>query len=105
MAHLFLGIDVGTTGTKAAVVDETGKKVGSGYARCEVTSPSPGRYFQDATEWKKAVIDSVGMATQGVDGSNIRALAISAQGGTLVPVDDKNQPLLPARSWLDRCHG
>jgi sugar (pentulose or hexulose) kinase len=102
VAHLFLGIDVGTTGTKAAVVDETGKKVGSGYARCEVTSPSPGRYFQDATEWKKAVIDSVGMATQGVDGSNIRALAISAQGGTLVPVDDKNQPLLPARSWLDR---
>lgn len=100
--QLYLGIDVGTTGTKAMVIDAAGAAHGRGHAAYKLTCPGPGQYAQDATEWHDGVATAVRAACADVDADSIAALTISAQGGTLVPVDEDHRPLAPARSWLDR---
>ena len=39
--------------------------------------------------------------TSGVDAGRVRALGLSTQGGTLVPVDVQGRALCPAISWMD----
>jgi xylulokinase len=99
---LYLGVDVGTTGTKAMVVDADGVSIGRGTARYRLRSPRPGLYVQDARDWLSAVTAAVREACAGVDAGGVAAMAISAQGGTLVAVDAGLAPLTDARSWLDR---
>jgi sugar (pentulose or hexulose) kinase len=99
---LSLGIDVGTTGTKAIVVDAAGVIHGRGRAGYRLSSPCPGQYVQDAHDWERGVAGAVRAACDGIEPGLIGALAISAQGGTLVAVDGSHRPLGPARSWLDR---
>lgn len=99
---LYLGIDAGTTRTKATVVNAVGAVHGRGQAGCRLESPRPGHVVQDASAWQEAVTTAVRAACAAVDPARIAALAVSAQGGTLVAVDDTHQPLGPARSWLDR---
>ena len=99
---LYLGVDVGTTGTKAMLVDADGTPHGRGHATYGVESPAPDRFVQDATVWQDGVTTAVRAACADVNAARVGALAISAQGGTLVAVDVQHRPLGPARSWLDR---
>jgi xylulokinase len=101
-ASLYLGVDVGTTSTKALVLDTGGTVYGRGQASYRLYSPQPGHHVQDATEWQGAVIDTTRAACADIDPTRIEAIAISAQGGTLVALDRDSRPLCPARSWLDR---
>jgi sugar (pentulose or hexulose) kinase len=100
--NLYLGVDVGTTGTKAIVVDSTGATHGRGHAGYYLECPHPGQFVQDATDWQDAVVNAVRLACNDIDREHVVALSISAQGGTLVAVDREHEPLGPARSWLDR---
>jgi len=100
--RLYLGIDVGTTGAKALVVDVDGTAHGRGHATYRLDCPAPRQFVQDATAWQDGVAAAVRAACTDVDRSRVAALAVSAQGGTLVAVDERHRPLAPARSWLDR---
>jgi sugar (pentulose or hexulose) kinase len=99
---LFLGIDAGTTGAKARLYTLDGTCHGSGSAAFGLDSPRPGLYLQDALDWRTGVSQAVRGACRGVDPRRIAAIAVSAQGGALVPMDADAQPLAPAISWLDR---
>src|SRR3954454_24671203 len=94
---LFLGIDVGTTGTKALVMDEAGTPVGRGHPTYGIACPLPRRALQDARDWERGATAAVRSACERVDANRIVAMAVSAQGGTLVPVDAQHVPLSPAR--------
>jgi xylulokinase len=100
--RLYLGIDVGTTGTKALVVDAEGAPHGHGRTTYRLDSPAPGHVVQDATTWRDGVVEAVRAACANVERDRIVALAVAAQGGTLVAVDQDHRPLTAARSWLDR---
>ena len=102
MKDLFLGIDVGTTGTKASLISDNGEIAGSGYASYALNYPETGKCLQDANDWRRAIVVAVNRAAQKIDRSRVRSVAVSAQGGTLVPTNLKGDPLAPARSWLDR---
>src|SRR5579859_3185796 len=101
-SKLYLGIDVGTTATKAMVLDAAGTAHGRGQASYQLECPRPQHFVQDATDWQEAVISATRTACADLDRNLVCALAVSAQGGTLVAVDKNHQPLGPARSWLDR---
>jgi sugar (pentulose or hexulose) kinase len=99
---LYLGIDAGTTGAKAMVVDAAGTPHGHGQAGYRLDCPRPGQFVQDAADWQDAVTIAVRAACATADPARVVALAVSAQGGTLVAVNACHRPLGPARSWLDR---
>ena len=101
----FLGIDLGTTGTKTMLFDGNGKVLGKGYKGYELISPFKNAYEQLPSDWYNAVVESTKLATENFYGE-ITALSISAQGGSFLLCDIKNDgdlvPLTNAITWLDK---
>lgn len=97
-----LGIDVGTTGTKSIVADETGAVLGYAYQGYPLVTGSGNAVEQDPDAWWDACCSTVRQCLRQVpDAFAIGAISLSAQGGSTVAVDDTGRPLRPAFSWMD----
>jgi len=102
---MILGIDQGTTGSRAFLFDERGKVVTSAYSEFEQFFPRPGWVEHDAAEiWetvKKVCHEALNDA--GIDGSELTAIGITNQRETAVAWDRKSgEPLHRAIVWQDR---
>lgn len=99
----FIGVDLGTTGIKAAVFDRNFKILGQKYTTSDLIKISDTKIEQDANNWWAAVVSSVRSAveTAGIPVSSIKALSVCSQGISIVPVDRDIKPLRNAISWLD----
>lgn len=98
-----IGLDVGTTGTKAALIDEKGNILGKGYQEYNLTAGDGGRIEQSADAWWDAAVFSVREAVKGIDDkTQIRAIGMSTQGSTMVAVDKYFNTLCPAITWMDK---
>ncbi len=98
-----LGIDLGTTGCKAALYTPDGTLLGSAYLEYGLSQPAPGHAEQDAEEWWALTCRAIreALATASVSGERVAALSVSSQGISFVPIDADGQPLGPAITWLD----
>lgn len=94
---MYIGIDLGTTICKAAAYDESGALQGE-YRREYQLITNGGFIEQDANEWWR-------MAQEALAKLGGKAVAISAQGISFVPVDREGNPLCNAITWLDRRAG
>jgi xylulokinase len=94
-----LGIDVGTSGCKATLVDVAGRVRGSGHAGYELRRAG-GRVEIEPATWLAAVRRAVGAATAGGAGG-LSAVAISSANATVL-VDGAGEPVMPAIMQLDR---
>lgn len=99
-----LGIDVGTGGTRAVVVDETGRVVASATSEHEAfASPQTGWAEQDARDWWRATGEAVRavLASGAVSADEIKCVGLSGQmhGATLL--DERDEVLRPAIIWCD----
>ena len=101
---LIFGIDVGTTGTKAAIIDEKGCVLGKGYQEYSLITTPEGGVEQNAEDWWDATVYAVRTAIKNaaVSPGDIAAVSFSTQGGTTVAVDEKIRPLRNADTWMDR---
>lgn len=103
MSATYIGIDVGTSGVKAVLIDAGGKILGEATAPLEVTRPRPGWSEQDPAHWWAATLGAIdGLSkTNGADLSQARGLGLSGQmhGATLL--DKDNNVLRPAILWND----
>ena len=99
---MYLGIDCGTQGTKALVVDADGGVHGRGYAGHALTERGTGAREQEPAWWvaalKTAVTQAVGAAGPSV---RIAALGVSGQQHGLVVLDEAMQVIRPAKLWND----
>jgi len=95
-----LGIDVGTTGCKAAVFSEDGRLLASAYEEYDNLRPEPGWAELDAVEvWAKVKRMIGGVASSAArftQSDPIRALAVSSLGEAVVPVTGDRQVLGPS---------
>ncbi|MBE7082986.1 MAG: hypothetical protein E7373_00100 [Clostridiales bacterium] len=100
----FLGIDLGTTGTKSILFDENDNVLGRGYQSYGLITPFDKFYEQNAEDWYDAVVNTVKTATKDFDGE-IEGISFSAQGGSFLLCDlDENGKIIPltnALTWLD----
>jgi xylulokinase len=102
---LFLGIDVGTGGTRALVIDERGGIVASATAEhAPFASPQTGWAEQDPHDWWRATRESVAAVLRqpGVSADAIKAIGFSGQmhGSTLL--DSHDEVVRPALLWCDQ---
>ena len=97
---MFLGIDIGTSGVKAVVLDEAGSVVGQGVAALSVQRPHPLWSEQDPDAWWHATTAAVQAIDPAVRRS-VRGVGLAGQmhGATLLDADDR--PLRPAILWND----
>ena len=101
---MFLGIDCGTQGTKALLLDAaSGTVLGEGSASHELISGPNGRREQDTRQWTQAfeTATTSALAQAGVDGSGILGIGISGQQHGLVTLDANGEVLRPAKLWCD----
>lgn len=105
MAKYLLGIDVGTTSTKSLLISEAGEIAAQAQVSYGMSTPGLLRNEQNPLDWWNAVVSTVrGVIKNIPDAENVVAVSLSTQGGTLVPVGSKNEPLRPAIVWSDqRC--
>lgn len=94
-------VDVGTTTVKAILVDEFGRKCSYSKADYPLITAPRGIVEQDAYNWKELMFHTVRKCTETVKPEEVICICISAQGGSLVPVDDKGAPLAHAATWMD----
>ena len=99
----FLGIDAGTTAIKAVLFDLDGQPLASAAKEYSLDTPSPAVVELDAEVYWEACVRAVRDTLQQsrIHPQDVLALAISSQGETIVPVDNRGSPLRPAIVWLD----
>jgi xylulokinase len=99
---LLLGIDVGTTAAKAAVFDHHGRTLAVGQGTYSISYPHPDWAEQDPEELWQGVINAVHGATKQLPAdAEIGALGLSSQGSTTILLNEHDNPVRPAISWMD----
>ena len=101
----YLGIDVGTGGTRALVIDATGKVVASASAEHEhFASPHPGWAEQDPRDWWRACGEAVRKALQssGIKADEIACVGFSGQMHGAVLLDSSDEVVRSAIIWCDQ---
>ena len=103
---MFLGIDCGTQGTKALLVDEDGTPLGRGYAKHALMERASGAREQEPRWWVDALRAAVRAAladtgATGVHTNPVRALGVSGQQHGLVVLDETLAVIRPAKLWND----
>ena len=97
-----VGIDVGTSGTKAILADENGRVEDSCTRTYPLNTPRPGWAEQDPTWWWQAVKEALAQILSGVDKSAIAGVSFSGQMHGLVALDREGSVIRPAILWCDQ---
>ncbi|HCJ29703.1 MAG TPA: xylulokinase [Pseudomonas sp.] len=101
---MYLGIDCGTQGTKALLLDaHSGRVLGQGSANHELISGPNGRREQETEQWTSAFekATAAALVEAGVDGRTVLGIGVSGQQHGLVMLDAEGQVLRPAKLWCD----
>jgi xylulokinase len=100
-SRLLLGIDIGTASSKGVLTDVAGRIVASATVPHGVSTPRPGHFEQDADAvwWNDfLVLTSTLLASPLLAdrrGADIAAVAVSAIGPCVLPLDADDRPLRP----------
>lgn len=100
-----LGIDVGTGGTRALVIDESGRIVASASEdHAPFQSPQPGWAEQDPRDWWRAAALAIRKALQAgnLHSSSISCVGFSGQMHGAVLLDEHCEVIRPALIWCDQ---
>ena len=101
---MYLGIDCGTQGTKALVLDAgSGQVRGAGSASHTLLSAANGRREQQPQQWLEAFEQATAqaLAAAGISGERILGIGVSGQQHGLVLLDEQGAVLRPAKLWCD----
>lgn len=100
---MFLGLDLGTSGVKALLIDDDQRPVASATGELEVSRPRPGWSEQNPADWIGATEEAVGRLrmSHGSALSAVRGIGLSGQmhGATLL--DSAGKALRPCMLWND----
>lgn len=100
-ADLVLGIDVGTTAVKLAVVGLDGALHHAFSRAYPIRRPAPGLAEQEPGDWTGLIDEGLaGIAAAGL-APRIAAIGVTSQVNTHVFLDAAARPLLPAVVWQD----
>ncbi|MCL4508358.1 MAG: xylulokinase [Chloroflexi bacterium] len=96
-----LGIDTGTSGTKAIVVADNGVVLATASVDYPLSTPRLGWAEQDPALWVDAAKVAVRRALSQVASVRIRAIGLTGQMHGLVLLDGQDRVLRPAILWCD----
>lgn len=102
MQDTLLGLDIGTNATKAILFDLSGAEIATAEQGYPLSTPQPGWAEQDPEQVWQALVGVLQTIVKkaGAD-HRIRALALAAQSGSLIPTDAGGRPVYPMITWLD----
>lgn len=96
-----IGLDVGTTGCKVIIFDETGRVLSQASREYSILTPQPPWAEQDAEQVWKLAWEALQEAVGENPGGPPRAVALSVQGEAVIAVDDAGRALRHAILGMD----
>lgn len=104
MTDAFLGIDLGTSGVKVAILAGDGRTLATATREYVVSSPAPGAAESDPGDWWRATVTAVREALASSSrGAQLRVHAVGLSGqmhGTVL-TSEVLAPVRPALTWAD----
>ncbi len=98
---LFLGIDVGTSGVKAALFDERGTCHASAAAPLSLSTPFPGWAEQHPDDWWRATLAALRSLRSTHPDAKIASIGVTGQMHSSVFLDREHHVVRPALLWCD----
>ena len=104
MTTYYLGLDIGTSGTKALLISADGKPTATATAEYPLSTPRPQWAEQDPIDWWNAVcaVTREVIAKAGIDGGAIAGVGLSGQMHGSVFLDKRGDVIRPAILWCDQ---
>jgi xylulokinase len=102
--NTFLGIDLGTSGLKVALLTERGRLIGSEYCEYPLLSPQAGYAEQDPETWWQGFVAACRnlKSRHAADFKGLAGIGMCGQMHTQVYLDRDNRVLRPAITWMDQ---
>ncbi len=102
--NYFLGLDVGTTGAKALLIDESGKVTGTASSEYPMFNPRPFWSEQNPEEWWNAVKISFQkiIAGSSITRDEVKGIGLTGQMHGLVLLDKYGKVIRPCIMWNDQ---
>ena len=99
-----LGIDIGTSATKALAIDETGRIMAAASAEYPCSHPRPGWSEQDPEHWWQAAVQTVAtvLAAGKFRPADVAGIGLSGQMHGSVFLDQAGNVIRPALLWNDQ---
>ncbi|MBD3288714.1 xylulokinase [candidate division KSB1 bacterium] len=104
MEQYFIGIDSGTQGTKALIVDRgTRRIISDAYSGHKIIEDNKGTKEQEPHWWIAACEEAISKALKrkNLDPGKVVAIGVSGQQHGMVPLDSEGSVLRPAKLWCD----
>src|SRR5712672_2360045 len=100
---IYLGIDIGTSGTKTLAINDRGKILAHAMATYPAYHPKPLWSEQDPEDWWQATVKTVRAVVKKakLKPADVRAIGLSGQMHGSVFLDKKNQVIRRALLWND----
>jgi len=100
---ILVGVDLGTTGSKAGVFKVEGEMIGSGYYEYPCIYPKPGWVDQDVDLLVESAMNAIkdALATSGIEPERVAGVSFSTQRSCTVFLDKNNRLIRPMISWMD----
>ena len=98
-----IGVDIGTTSTKAVVFDTAGRVVAHHAVEYPLLTPTPTAAEQDPDEIYRAVLTVIREATRKANAApgDVICVSFSAAMHSLIAVDANHRPLTRSITWAD----
>ena len=106
MTELLVGVDLGTTGTKAALYSPEGDALAEATAETPLRWRGPGEVDQDPEDFYAATVRAIrdSVEQSGSDPGDVAAIGVTGQMAGVLGIDAEWRPATPYDSWLDlRC--
>ncbi|KKI89545.1 gluconokinase [Bacillus sp. SA1-12] len=101
MSSYMLGIDIGTTSTKAVLFTKKGEVIQTENIGYPLYTPDISTAEQDPDEIFQAVLQAISNITKKHPQKKISFLSFSSAMHSVIAMDENNQPLTPCITWAD----
>ncbi len=99
---IVLGVDVGTSGTKAIAMEESGALLASCTVEYPLYSPRPGWAEQNPADWVDAAFEALASLASQIKAGEVKGIGLTGQMHGSVFLDADNRVIRPALLWCDQ---
>ncbi|WP_226527599.1 gluconokinase [Metabacillus niabensis] len=103
MSKYMMGVDIGTTSTKAVIFNKEGKAISRYGVEYPLHTPTPVTAVQDPEEIFQAVLTVMknSLLEANITGRDVQFVSFSSAMHSLIVMDDKGMPITPSITWAD----
>ena len=98
----YIGVDIGTSGTKTVLFDKLGNVIASASMEYPLYQPQNGYAEQEPEDWWNATKQTITKVMTGISGEEVRGIGLSGQMHGLVMLDENGEVIRRSIIWCDQ---